>query len=68
MNLAHLIDLARWASAMDEYSTLEEYEDIKDFAKTWHDLLDTQLEDLHLSRLDLEEQESDYLSIGGCKL
>lgn len=68
MNLAHLVDLARWAAAMDEYSSFDDYEDIKDFAKTWHDMLNVELEDLHLSRLDLEEQERDFLNIGGIKL
>ena len=64
MKLSRLIDLAYRC----EYAGLEELEVLQEFAHTWQDLLDAQLEDLHLSRLDLEEQESDYLSIGGVKL
>lgn len=64
MTLDRLLDLAY----MCEYVELEEFGDIKEFEKTWHDLLDTQLEDLHLSRTDLDEMEKDFLSIGGVKL
>ena len=64
MNLSRLIDLAYRC----EYVELEELEDIQEFEHTWHDLLDTQLEDLHLSRLDLEGMEKDFISIGGLKL
>lgn len=64
MKLSRLIDLAYRC----EYVNLEELDVIIEFAHTWQDLLDTQLEDLHLSRLDLEEHERDYLSIGGQKL
>ena len=63
-----LVDLLKYAidgSPCGDAATLDS---VLDFAKTWNALLDTSLEDLHLSRLDLEEQESDYLSIGGCKL
>lgn len=42
--------------------------DIIEFERTWTDLLDTNLEDLHLSKLNLEEQDYDYLSIKGVKL
>jgi len=48
--------------------TVEEMNEITMFYECWYDLQDTSLEDLNLSRLDLEEQESDYLSIGGQKL
>ena len=64
MNLSRLIDLAYGC----DFVGLDELNDIQEFAHTWQDLLGTQLEDLHLSKLDLEEQESDYLSIGGVKL
>lgn len=63
MTLDRLCELAY----MCEYVGLDELGEINGFTKTWHDLLDSQLEDLHLSRQDLEEQERDYLSIGGTK-
>lgn len=34
----------------------------------WNELLDTPLEDLHLSRLDLDEMQKDYCSIPGVAL
>lgn len=64
MTLDRLFDLAY----MCEYIELEEFGDIKEFRETWRDLLDTQLEDLHLSRLDPDGMEKDFLSIGGYKL
>lgn len=42
--------------------------DIESFREQYYDLLDTPLEDLHLTRLDLDEMEKDYMNIGGCKL
>ena len=51
MKLSRLLDLAY----MCEYVELDEFGDIKEFEQTWSDLLDTQLEDLHLSRLELEK-------------
>ena len=50
MTLADLIDLASWAAAIDEAMTWEDYENIKDFAKTWHDLAGIELEDLDLRK------------------
>lgn len=50
MTFSRLIELARWGAATDNYSTLEEYEDIHDFAKTWHDLVYEQLEDIELCK------------------
>lgn len=64
MKLARLLELAY----MCEYVELDEFGDIQEFSKTWDNLLDVQLEDLHLSRLDLEEQERDFLNIEGTKL
>ena len=34
----------------------------------WYDLLDTPLEDLHLSRLDLDGMEKDFVSINGSRI
>lgn len=50
MTFARLIEVARWGAATDNYSTLEEYEDIHDFAKTWHDLLYVELDDFELRK------------------
>lgn len=62
MTLDRLCELAY----MCEYVELEELGEIKEFTKTWNNLLDVQLEDIHLSRLDLEDK--DFVSIGGIKL
>lgn len=63
MTLACLIDFASFGAAMDKYATNGEYEDIHDFAKTCHDLIDTDLEDLRLSRRDhAERQKEGFLS------
>ena len=56
MTFARLIELARWGSAMDNYSTLGEYEEIHDFAKTWHDLLYEKLDDIELCRPSTDVQ------------
>ena len=66
MNLRELI-MATAASA-DLHSDGYDINDLIEFEQTWSNLLDTQLEDLHLSRLDLEEQERDFLNIGSTKL
>lgn len=66
MNLRELIMAA--AASADLHSDGYMMNDLIEFEQTWSDLLDTQLEDLHLSRLDLEEQERDFLNIGGIKL
>ena len=50
MTLAYLIELASHAAALDDYVTLEEYEDIHDFAKTWRDLAGVELDDLDLRK------------------
>ena len=50
MTFSRFIELARWGAATDNYSTLEEYEDIHDFAKTWHDLLYVELDDIELRK------------------
>lgn len=50
MTLAYLIELASWAAARDDYLSLEEYEDIHDFAKTWRDLAGVELDDLDLKK------------------
>lgn len=51
MTLASLIDLASWAAAVaDDNITWEDYEEIKDFAKTWRELGDVELEDLDLRK------------------
>lgn len=50
MTLAYLIKLASHAAAMDDYVTLDEYDDIHDFAKTWLDLAGVELEDLDLRK------------------
>lgn len=55
MTLASLIDFASFGAAMDKYATNGEYEDIHDFAKTCHDMMDTELEDLRISRRDHAE-------------
>lgn len=52
MTLAHLINFASFGAAMDKYATNGVYEDIHDFTKTCHDLLDTDLEDISLYRRD----------------
>lgn len=65
MNLRELIMGA--AASADLHSDGYAINDLIEFERSWTNLLDTNLEDLHLSRLDLEEQESDYLSIGGTK-
>lgn len=49
MTLASLIDLASWAAAIDDV-TWEDYENIKDFANTWRDLAEVELEDLDLRK------------------
>lgn len=51
MTLSHLIALASFGSAMNDLSTFGEYEEIHDFAKTWHDLLNIELEDLELRQV-----------------
>lgn len=61
-----LIDLLTYA--ISGAGTIEECDEIVMFSVSWYDLLNTSLEDLHLSRLDLDEQERDYLSIEGSKL
>lgn len=66
MKLQELIMAA--AASADLHSDGYAMNDLIEFEQTWSDLLDTQLEDLHLSRLDLEEMEKDYLCIGGQKL
>ena len=66
MTLAYLIELASHAAALDEYVTLEEYEDIKDFAKTWRELAGVDLEDLAIRRVidrDLLENITDINGI-----
>lgn len=55
MTLAELINFASFGAAMDKYATNEEYEDIHDFAKTCHDMIDTELEDIRISRQDHTE-------------
>lgn len=50
MTFSRLIELARWGAAMDNYSTLEEYGDIQDFAHIWRDLLYEELEDIELRK------------------
>ena len=48
---------------------LEENADILDFIRSESpETLTSALEDLKLSRLDLDGMEKDFLSIGGCKL
>lgn len=54
MTLGRLMELARHGAAMENYATFEEYEDIHDFAKTWRDLADVELEDI-----DLRKREED---------
>ncbi len=61
-------DLINYAIAGRRSGDVEALDAIIEFYQTWYNLMETPLEDLHLSRLDLEEQESDYLSIGGQKL
>ena len=65
MMLRDLLAYAVVGAPTGDIATLDE---ILGFYETWYNLTDTPLEDLHLSRLDLEEQERDYLSIGGQKL
>ena len=64
MTLNRLCELAY----MCEYVELEELGAIKGFTETWSNLLDVQLENLRLSRLDLDGMEQDFISIGGYKL
>ena len=61
-----LIDLLTYA--ISGVGTVEEADEITMFSECWYELLNTSLEDLNLSRLDLDEQEQDFLSIGGQKL
>ena len=63
-----LIDLLTYAIAGSPSGDLAALDEITMFSECWYDLLDTSLEDLNLSRLDLDEQERDYLSIEGSKL
>lgn len=47
---------------------LEETAELIDWIRENYDLLPETLEDLKLSRLDLDEMEQDFISIGGYKL
>lgn len=47
---------------------IEETAELIDWIRENNDLLPETLEDLKLSRLDLDGMEKDFLSIGGCKL
>ena len=47
---------------------LEETTEILNYMRENDDVLTDSLEDLKLSRLDLDEMEKDFLSIGGYKL
>lgn len=65
MKLGRLILLAIHNPSL----TLEESADILDFVRSESpETLATSLEDLKLSRLDLDKMEEDFLSIGGYKL
>lgn len=57
MTLAELISFASFGAAMDKYATNEEYSDIREFAKNCHDMdmIDTDLEDIRISRQDRAE-------------
>lgn len=62
-------DLLEYAmTGIVELGTIEERTEITMFADTYNDLLSTSLEDLNLSRLDLDEMEQDFLSISGERL
>ena len=47
---------------------LTETAELLDWIRENGDILPESLEDLKLSRLDLDGMEKDFLSIGGCKL
>lgn len=47
---------------------IEETAELIDWIRENDDLLPEALEDLKLSRLDLDGMEKDFISIGGCKL
>ena len=65
MKLGRLILLAIHNPSL----TLKESADILDFVRSESpEILTTSLEDLKLSRLDLDGMEKDFLSIGGYKL
>lgn len=65
MKLARLILLAINNPSL----TVQESADILDFVLSESpENLNSTLEDLHLSRLDLDDMEKDFLSIGGYKL
>lgn len=63
-----LLDLVTYAFIGTPDSMCDDITDISLFTDRWSDLLDTPLEDLHLSRLDLDEMERDYMQLTGCKI
>lgn len=48
--------------------SLDETSEILSFIREHDDILDDSLEDLRISRLDLDGMEKDFISIGGQKL
>ncbi len=48
--------------------SLDETTEILNFIREHDDILDDSLEDLRISRLDLDGMEKDFISIGGYKL
>lgn len=49
MTLSQFIEYASYGCAMSDDSTNAEYEEVHDFCKTWHNLLEEDIEDLNLS-------------------
>lgn len=68
MTLANLLQLAYYGAGLDDNATAADCQEIRAFADLWYENRNDAIEDLHLSRLDLDGMEKDFLSIGGCKL
>lgn len=65
--MSTLNDLLTYAFIGTPAYNCDDINELTEFIDRWSGLLNTPLEDLHLSRLDLDGMEKDFLSISGYK-